>query len=144
MQFLTCSTLGCPLAPFLLFRILGQVRSVQAFVGDLPVGARASLYRALFTQRPSWQGGPKLGWPARRTQFGGRSEVAAEMEPGRSWCFSRGQMMEASCAGLPPHTPPAATGEPLLPSMPLPASWPVLQRGFLLFFCGSLPQYYCH
>lgn len=54
VQFFTCSTLWCHMVSSPLFRILGQVQSVQVLVGDLLVGATVSLYSALFIQSP-WQ-----------------------------------------------------------------------------------------
>lgn len=100
VQFFTRSTLGCHLASSLLFRILGQVRSVQAFVGDLSVGARVSVYCALF-KAAFLAVRSELG-RAGSAQFGGRSEAATEMEPGGGWFLSGGQMIKASCTGLPP------------------------------------------
>lgn len=67
VQLFPCSPLGCHLASSLLLRILGQVRSVRAFVGNLSVGARVSLYSALFIPQPSWHRGLNLGGPAQHS-----------------------------------------------------------------------------
>lgn len=87
VQFFTCSTLQRHLASSPLFRILGQVRSVQVLVDDLFVGATVSLYSALCIQKPSWQWGLNLSSSG---QFGGGSEAATGMEPGWGWFVYRG------------------------------------------------------
>lgn len=98
---LVCLWGVCHLASSLLLRILGQVWSVRAFVGNLSVGARVSLYSALFIPQPSWHRGLNLGGPAQHSVVG-RSEAATEVEPGQSWFIYRGQMIKARRTGLHP------------------------------------------
>lgn len=136
VQCFTCSALGCHLASSLLLRILGLVRFVQAFIGNLAVSARVSVfcitYSAAFLAPRSEPG------RAGSTQCGGRREAATEVEPRRSWFIYGGQMLKARCAGLHPclelqQSLPCQSARPT-------TAWPgALKRGLVASSLLSLP-----